>query len=958
MNFRCFCCAIGMLCLIGMESLVADEPAAPTATSQAATQTSQHYLVLSKPARQSPTTEPQLIERELCRQAMLIAGREGLGLSTRDLALGETVPGDPTAVTAQTINMRVLKLAGRTLSIRSFPPATRKFDETRVDIPMVQQKSPDVPALLAPMEKLSRGDFVVWLHAQGFKGEAVGTANETALPGDEEALLGEMSLLAQFQAVQAAHAHIQANGQSIPWLGALVRGYANLGQLTRFQWNCTPDVFNARAMLYAQRMVAIYPNDSQVWRYRAYALAMAGYLGAASDDLTKVQADAPDSPYWVDFIAHLCNYDTKWLEEVAGADSKQAGLAMFMAFMTVEASHSQTLILHTGKATLAADPGADTVTSVMFGWSGISDMSQLTDASFSASVDALRAYLPKISSLPAGVSKAWQAAHNNPDLMADVADVTNAFINSPEPAEPSWSALGNMLQESNFIHVYQRVFFEVRYWAVDPSDTITKTATLVANHPYQGIIDGLNREIHGQKVDPALVKLSMDDYCRHGYYSDDGLGVYYQMTQRDWAKLDQVVDSRESNRVWDIEPEIMGTTIPNASLLANETRLMLKTSPNSPYAAAAAVRWDFAHVDPGVLKQWKTVLAGNVAFENSLAEHYRKLRQYDEAIPYLKNALAIIPDHDTFMDLANAYLHIKDETNWLATMQQALVQTDDSGLQHAEINMRIAQHLDYRGDYAAAVPYADTAAESGAAGMMEVAAQCHSAVGEYVTANQLYQANADRYSPTPNWFFWCRVTGHGDEVDARKTADAYFAREFDPEDRAVLDAAMGNIDDEVKDAAAFFKDDDSSPYDGLFLVLLYDQKADAANRDLTLKKIIDNGPKWVKANQQPEIIELAKLFQAAYAGGNFDLEQVDKLFENSGDGRIVANYLTAEYLLHHDRKAEALPRMIEAAKGAGAGTWNSWLALLELHQAGIDPYHPDLPTTQPAAASPGAPPAP
>ena len=140
--------------------------------------------------------------------------------------------------------------------------------------------------------------------------------------------------------------------------------------------------------------------------------------------------------------------------------------------------------------------------------------------------------------------------------------------------------------------------------------------------------------------------------------------------------------------------------------------------------------------------------------------------------------------------------------------------------------------------------------------------------------------------------------------------------------------------------------------------MLYDQTGDAADRDLTLKKVIDNGPQWVVDNGPPEMIELAKLFQSAYAGGDFDLKQVDKLFENTSTGRVAAgNYLAAEYLLHHDRKAEAIPRLIQAAKGAGAGNWDSWLALLELHQAGIDPYHPEIPATQPAAGGPAAAPA-
>ncbi len=77
----------------------------------------------------------------------------------------------------------------------------------------------------------------------------------------------------------------RTSGESQQALGALVRGYANLGQLTRFLWNASHEDFAARSLLYAERMVAAHPGSADALRHQGYARAMAGMHALALADL-------------------------------------------------------------------------------------------------------------------------------------------------------------------------------------------------------------------------------------------------------------------------------------------------------------------------------------------------------------------------------------------------------------------------------------------------------------------------------------------------------------------------------------------------------------------------------------------------------------------------------------------------------------------------------------------------
>ncbi len=101
-----------------------------------------------------------------------------------------------------------------------------------------------------------------------------------------------MTFTSQFQAVRELHEAIHSGGESPALLGGLVRGYANLGLLTEYLWHPEHKAFKARALLYAQRMVARDEHSAQARWHRAYALALIGLHKAALDDLDAAEKEA------------------------------------------------------------------------------------------------------------------------------------------------------------------------------------------------------------------------------------------------------------------------------------------------------------------------------------------------------------------------------------------------------------------------------------------------------------------------------------------------------------------------------------------------------------------------------------------------------------------------------------------------------------------------------------------
>ena len=122
--------------------------------------------------------------------------------------------------------------------------------------------------------------------------------------------------------------------------------------MCEYFWNPMHQVFKARALLYAERLVVADHRSSLALAYRAYARALVGFHGAALEDLAATQINAAarkaELPKWADLIADFCMFDSQAVKIFS--DPSQQQLAALLRVMMAEQSDSPGLTPRVARA--------------------------------------------------------------------------------------------------------------------------------------------------------------------------------------------------------------------------------------------------------------------------------------------------------------------------------------------------------------------------------------------------------------------------------------------------------------------------------------------------------------------------------------------------------------------------------------------------------------------------------
>ena len=273
------------------------------------------------------TSVPGSLVRELARQALLIAAEEELGLATLDFSIGESIPSGNAAAGPFIVRTAALKkrpvpgekpvtplLFDFTITITRPEFNGQPFSWTAP--PLSFPENDWYEPLVEQMELMSRGALIEVLQKAGYQKSKLG-AGTAAKPAPK--LENHLDFVSQFAVIRNLHAQMRTSGETPEVLEGLVRAYANLGNLTDFHWSPASKGFKARALLYAQRLVAKYGQTPSSLAHRAYALALAGRHAAALLTIEAVRAaKGKDSPEWLGLIEAYCNFKPAILEQAKG----------------------------------------------------------------------------------------------------------------------------------------------------------------------------------------------------------------------------------------------------------------------------------------------------------------------------------------------------------------------------------------------------------------------------------------------------------------------------------------------------------------------------------------------------------------------------------------------------------------------------------------------------------------
>lgn len=328
-------------------SLLLPPVGAPVARAQEGEAARPDVLVLLSHTPQAGEVEGEtdeimgeLLLRELVRQAVLIAARDELGLATRDAALREPLPED--TASESVVDITTLARHRHGIQVTMTHRGEEILDhEELCNIGPVNMYI----ELIEKMERLSRNEFRTVLEQTGLQGlpavEGVDDADGAVSPEIDE-LLTEMNLLSQYEAVRLCHEQIRNSGESSQRLGALVRAYSHLGQMSQPYLSSMHRSIRARSLLYAQRLIAADPESPWGYWHRAYALSLAGIQRWSYSDLGRAKqlADAMEGgfepPPWVELLDNYNRYDYEALKEKSLAGNSLSQLASMLWFISVE----------------------------------------------------------------------------------------------------------------------------------------------------------------------------------------------------------------------------------------------------------------------------------------------------------------------------------------------------------------------------------------------------------------------------------------------------------------------------------------------------------------------------------------------------------------------------------------------------------------------------------------------
>ncbi len=818
-------------------------------------------IVYLQPAREAGTATPVIeliLPREIVRQALLLSAREELGLGTRDAALGEPIPdGLP-----ENERLHVGSVVNGRLSrcvVSRGPAARREVLTTDERTVPGGTDAIDHVALIVWAEQMSRKESVAALRKAGFAGKP-NRKSAAAVPDSAEKLLSEMTFTAQYAAVRELHGLIRSQGESPALLGALVRAYANLGVQCEYHWYPSSKVFKARALLYAQRMVAADPASPSALWHRSYALALTGLHGAALADLDaaarlpSVQTDKIKQPAWVGLIAAFARFDVEGITQ-AGKEQGLASLAGLLRYLATEDFSSPNLTIETGQAVLRSIPECFRIHDALSRAGGVANQHNSTLAGAAVLSKTLSGRLQAMPGLPASAGRLLQQRGAEPRIVRALLD---AGRDRTDLAEPSWSVLGRLTQEVRFVQVVGRLEFMRYGWSVPVDDYVKEALPLVAGHPCEALVRsfGIDPQRDRQAFQQMVTRVPLTDpsVVQHALYF---AYLFFDPTRHATLYFQARANADP------IRPDTvaMFRYLPASPDKAKYARALLATCPSAPVAQAALIELNWPAVE-NQAQEWEKV-SRHPSVLRALGKQYAAMGRIPDAERCLQQSLAISADKETYTLLADAYKAQGKTDLWLQTLE-AFLRQPDVGLEHAQVRVAIAREFMRDKDYAKAKPYAEAAAQSWANWAMECAVECYTGLQQWKEAELWVRRQSERYPDACHaWFFWCVRTGKGDPRAAQQLVAQHLqtvGNRANIGDLSLAGAFYAVINQPQKSVEAFEAIRRQTPADSiaLFLIAGYDDLGKTEQRDRLIQEL---------ASLNSPFGRLARVYQAALEKG-------------------------------------------------------------------------------------------
>jgi tetratricopeptide (TPR) repeat protein len=700
-----------------------------------------------------------LLLRELQRQAFLIAARDGLGIQTRDEILGEDCAENP-------YKLEISLPQWHNCTLKLFQPGKAENIYAK-DYKFEKLPIYDYFPYLEKIEEASRTEYIDALKSAGFSG--------IDLPKGEgknpEWLLSYADSLEQsclFLALRKLHEICRRDGESAEIICQLARSYADLGSTTTYYWNPMPKAFYARAMLYAQRGIRLYPESVEARQTMPYVLGMVGFQGAALKRLAQCKKDFPEAeiPSWLQQLESYCKYDYVALRQFDDLRGR------YLYMLSGEFCLADKEQIASCEKVLEKLPDCYRAHIFSGGLGGVSHRHRSTVIGTEVLRGMLRSRLQKARVLPEklnGLLDASVLGRGEIETKNRIGIINILYeAGKDDEKELTWSCLGRMLHEISFHLIKKRVEFMAHVWSVDVDDYLQENMPVIETHPMGNFLCAYLKKYKTADIEETR---KLCDAIPTAYL-ENRLSPLLWWLRRNYPKTDYWGTANLADDV------ISYDSVYYLSIWKSKARhgfdLLRRADPHNPYLAIFALRY-YPEKVKNFLPQWEKELGQLTEFNRRLGIYYQKYSPEKALAVFEKTYRQDPADYTGCYALAKEYKRLGKMQEWRQTLESYL-QQDDNGLQHATIRCDIARYLMEQKKYQEALPIAERAAQTWAGWAMSHASNAAEFCGDFAKAELWIRREAERYD-TDSWYLFCTRTGKGDLAAAKKNYEETFLPE-------------------------------------------------------------------------------------------------------------------------------------------------------------------------------------
>ena len=878
-----------------------------------------------------------ILLREVIRQSFLLAARDECALDAADTSAGDSSrPGETV------FSFRILSPSDEKKELlAALSEAGNDAVLARSSVTHHNTRA----ALMSAVElaeRDSRETFPAVLASKGIVLAPPKWTDALPVPAPICSRMTKLDLVQQFQAARELHALIHQEGESPARLAALARVYANLFQLTRICLGPEPDVFAARALLYAQRVSLKAPKDKEALWSKVYVLTLVGLHADAGSAIVQADALAGDAPDFAAPVRAYLKFDPDGLTDTAVAPAVQP-FAAYLDFLIVAPSRPEAYVAEKAERARLKNAFVQTLDDRLILTGSVGTVLTLAERAEHDTDTMLAVGLKEVPNASAELLAATKTlgASETPLLarraIIDALLKDNAFADSPLTGQ----MLARIIRGITLQQSLRHAIAQSRMLARSIDEYVTSVLPVVQDDPFVCILEATRLiQLDGR----AAAAKHLADVATLELRANTGV-----LDHLLWLTTDSALVSRAWKRsyslsdgtAYDVENELFinHREATNSFQLA-QAEWLGSISPGNPTGLAQRIHLDWPHLRD----QLETIRP--VALQHPTVALWTggKLldeERFEEAAVFYQMAIDRAEDVWSYTSKANAMLlagHTAEYVELLTTCLESF--PDDPGTHE-----RLAYYYSLAGDPRTASIHAKAFARTGLEGSHRCEEIVFEQLGQWDDAEAIVR-DFDVFPNDDEWLRWCIITGHGDRAAAFAEALPNAQAKVKKRDDRASRFALATLLLEGGDAAAAEEQytllwkRDGEPSSALSSAMLAIERHDDAARDAALLAATTTGvTARVEGRTRPTLIALANLIRAELGTDRIPLtlDAVDATVATNAAQVSSVYYLAGRYAELTDRPDLAKTLYARCLTRGARDNTPSALAADRLRASGIDP---------------------